>query len=223
MVCEVPDILVYPRDPSALQLHEHTNHFSRETLRELAEQAGFLEISASTEHCSRSFGFATAFRKSAPHAPRTAIAGQYKSNRELFLAGAEALERSEEEMDRSYRTFLTYQERGSGVVMWAANDVMVRFLSRCSGLGNATIVDSNPQKARVFLPLMVFTPDAAVDAIRKAEGIFIFTKFHANDILQQIEQSLEKTFDSRCVHVVDPFATDRCIDRSGLRDNERDA
>lgn len=205
MICEVPDIRVYPQDPSALQLHEHTNHFSRQILRELAEQAGFTEISTSAEHCSRSFGFASAFRKSAPRSPGAAIADEYKSNRELFLAGVEAVERSEMEINRSYQTFMTYQERGSGVILWAANDVMARFLGRCTGLGNATVVDSNEQKAKVFFPLKVFTPDSAIDAIRKAEGIFIFTKFHAADILKQIEQSSGKKFDSESVHIVDPF------------------
>jgi hypothetical protein len=205
MICEVPDILVYPQDPSALQLYEHANHFSREALRELAEQTGFMELSASAEHCSRSFGFAAAFTKSAPLGARVAVTGQYQRNRELFLSGVGKLERSEAEIDRSYRTFQTYQERGAAVVLWAANDVMARFLGRCSDLSNATIIDSNLEKAAVFKPLTIFTPDAVADEIRKAEGIFIFTKFHAASILQQIQRSLGKTFDSQAVHVIDPF------------------
>ena len=196
MICEVPDIAIYPADPSALQLHEHTNHFSRQILRELAEQAGFAEVAVRAEHCSRPFGFAAAFRKSASPAPRVAVAGQYQSSRELLLA----------ELDRSYRTFQAYQQRGSGVVLWAANDVMARFLDRCSGLGSATIVDSDEKKSGVFRPRKVFTPDAAADAIAKAEGIFIFTGFHAAAILRSIEQSFGKVFDNRSIHIVDPFA-----------------
>ena len=211
MICEVPDIRVYPQDPSALQLHEHTNHFSRQILRELAEQVGFVEISTSTEHCSRPFGFAAGFKKLTSRGPRAAIANGYKSNRELFLAGVEAVERSEMEINRSYQRFMTYQERGSEVVLWAANDVMARFLSRCPDVGNATIVDSNREKAGVFLPLKVFTPDAAADAIRKAEGIFIFTKFHAADILQHIRQSVGKIFDGKSIHIVDPFVIDQYV------------
>jgi len=214
MVCEVPDILVYPQDPSALQLHEHTNHFSREVLHELAEQAGLIEFSAGAEHCSRSFGFAAAFRKSASVGARVAAADQYRRNGELFLAGVRTLERSEAELDRSYRTFEDYQKCGAAVILWAANDVMARFLGRCSGLGNATIVDSNPEKANVFRPRKVSTPDAVVDEIRKAEGIFIFTKFHAPAILEQIKSSLGKTFDSQTVYVIDPFG-DRPINLEG--------
>ncbi|TLG77610.1 methyltransferase domain-containing protein [Methylocystis sp. B8] len=221
MICEVPDILMYPQDPSALQLYEHTNHFSREALRELAEQVGFVEISVSAEYCSRSFGFAAAFRKSVPHDARVSQAtGQYRRNRELFLGGVRNLERSEAEMDHSYKTFQTYQDRGSSVVLWAANDLMARFLGRCSCLDNATIVDSNPEKASVFSPLMVFTPDAAADQIRCAKAIFIFTNFHAADILRQIEGSLGKTFDKGAVHVVDPSSDGSrgFVDRPSLRD-----
>jgi SAM-dependent methyltransferase len=205
MVCEVPDILVYPEDPSSLQLHEHTNHFSREVLCELAEQVGFVALSVSAEHCSRSFGFSVALRKSVSEKAHIATTGQYQQNRRLFMAGVGKIERSDAEIERSCRTFQSYQEKGYGVVLWAANDVMAKFLDRCSSLGSATIVDSNPEKANVFRPLAVFTPDAAADKIRKADGIFIFSKFHAADILRQIERSLGKTFDREAVQVIDPF------------------
>jgi predicted SAM-dependent methyltransferase len=205
MVCEVPDVEVYPEDPSALQLHEHTNHFSREVLRGLAQQVGLVELLVSTEQCSRPFGFVSAFRKSPAVCERDNIS-QYQRNRELVLAGIRKISRSDSKLEDWCMMLQDYQQSGSGVILWAANDLMAGFLARCSSFSRITIVDSNPEKAAVFRPLEVLTPAAAASEIKRADGIFIFTKFHAADILRQIELVLGKTFATRSVHIVDPFS-----------------
>src|SRR5262249_36892324 len=44
MIVEVPDIALYPHNASALQLYEHTNHFSAAALQTIARRAGFEPI-----------------------------------------------------------------------------------------------------------------------------------------------------------------------------------
>lgn len=205
MVCEVPDISVYPIDPVALQLHEHTNHFSREILREIASQVGFAEISTSTDLCSRSFGFAVAFRKSVSSGGLSHSISGYGANRRLFMTGIATLERMWDDMEIANERLQEYEKQNASVIFWAANDLMARFLERYSLLGNVTVVDSNPDKSGFFASRSVLMPSAAAQKIRDAKAIFIFTKLHAGKILEQIGLSTRKQFEAGNVHIVDPF------------------
>lgn len=205
MICEVPDIAIYPIDPVALQLYEHTNHFSRKILCGIASQVGLVEISTSTDLCSRSFGFAAAFRKSGSSGgPPYSVSG-YGANRRLFMAGIATLERMWGDMEVANERLREYEGQNAPVIFWAANDLMARFLDRYSLSGNVTVVDSNPDKSGFFTPRSVLMPSAATQKIRDAKAIFIFTKLHAGKILEQIELSMRKHFETDNVHIVDPF------------------
>ena len=203
MVCEVPDIHIYPNDPTALLLYEHTNHFSQHILCEIASQVGFDVLKVNSSLCSRPFGFAAAFRKSAPQNRRGF--SDYQKNRELFTEGVRKLERLQVEMDSAGERLEAYKDHNSPVIFWAANDLMARFFQRSASPANVTIVDSNPEKADFIRGSTVLTPSAAAANIRKAEAIFIFTRLHADEILDQIERSTGKQFEPDHVHVVDPF------------------
>jgi SAM-dependent methyltransferase len=207
MVCEVPDISVYPTEPSALQLHEHANHFSQDVLRGIAEQFGFIEISTNTELCSRSFGFVSAFRKASLSRRRPHFALGYDTGRRLFMEGVAALERLMADMASANERLEEYKNRNASVIFWAANDLMARFFDLYPFSGNVTVVDSNPDKSDYFDTPRVLSPATAVDKIQGAEAIFIFTKLHAEKILEQIALSIGKKFEFDRVHIVDPFAS----------------
>lgn len=212
MVCEVPDIHIYPDNPTALLLYEHTNHFSRRILREIASQVGFDALKIDSSLCSRNFGFAAAFRKSAVQSKRTAPS-EYKKNRELFSKGVKELERMRVEMELAGEKLKQYERHDASVIFWAANDLMARFLDQYPSLHDVTIVDSNPEKADFFRESTVLMPSAAATQIKKADAIFIFTRLHADEILNQIELSIGKKFEPDHVHVVDPFGDvlPRCV------------
>lgn len=65
MICEVPDLALYPLDPSGLALHEHQSHFTVESLARVAAAAGFRLVDASHALASRPFGFVAAFVRDA--------------------------------------------------------------------------------------------------------------------------------------------------------------
>jgi hypothetical protein len=205
MVCEVPDISVYPDDPLALQLYEHTNHFSRESLSEIAERVGFVEVSTSTDLCSRSYGFTVAFRKGVSSSEPRQLSSGYAANRRFFMAGVATLERRWGDMEVANERRGEYEQQKASVIFWAANDLMARFFDRYPFSDNVTVVDSNPDKSSFLAPLSVLMPSCAAQKIRDAKAIFIFTKLHAERILEQIELSTGKKFEAHHVHIVDPF------------------
>ena len=64
MVCEVPDVRLYPRNLLLLEF-EHVNHFSATTLATIAQACGFKLIELG-HICSRPYGFVSVFRKTQP-------------------------------------------------------------------------------------------------------------------------------------------------------------
>jgi len=205
MICEVPDISLYPINPVALQLYEHTNHFSRSALRYCCARAGFVPL-AEAEAASRTFGFAMAFRKSS--APvYAARPDEYLANRTYVLKGLEKLQERETAFQEAKQLLLTYRERGTLAVLWAANDVMAEFLRRYPQPPTIVIIDTNPAKRSFLDGYCVMTPMDAQDAIREASAIFLFTRNHAADILESIETEVGKRFDGDKIHVVDLLST----------------
>jgi SAM-dependent methyltransferase len=63
LILEVPNLYLYPLDPSGLLWWEHTNHFSPRSLSCIAALEGFDLLELSQEHCSRPFGFVAIFQK----------------------------------------------------------------------------------------------------------------------------------------------------------------
>jgi SAM-dependent methyltransferase len=204
MVCEVPDIHIYPDNPTALLLYEHTNHFSRKALCGIASRVGFDVLKIDASLCSRDFGFAAAFRKSKVQFGCN-DASEFQENRTLLLRGVRDVERMWTEMDLASERLKAYRRRGVTVIFWAVNDLMARFFDHHPSSGDVTIVDSNPEKANFFRGARVLTPSAAETQIRNADAIFIFTRLHAAEILRQMEYSISKQFKPDHVHVVDPF------------------
>ncbi len=73
MICEVPDLHLYPQESSALLLHEHVSHFSPESLSALAARYGFAAVEISHRDCSRPFAFAGVFSLAPPSTARLSL------------------------------------------------------------------------------------------------------------------------------------------------------
>lgn len=63
LICEIPDIRMYPDNIIACHQHEHVNHFSPALLSRLAARYGFKEIESSVVDCSRDYGFVSVYRR----------------------------------------------------------------------------------------------------------------------------------------------------------------
>lgn len=202
MVCEVPDLAIYPRDPSGL-LFEHTNHFSVEILRQIARRNGFELIKVDPTKCSRPFGFVAAFRKVDPIEVVAKTNSQYEDNRACFLGGLAKREEQRKSLRQVADTVAAYQQQRKNILFWAANELMATYFDLYPPLDGLSIFDSNPEKCNFFGRYQVSTPDQGSNKICDADAIFLFTRLHASEVLHGIEAKFGKVFDPAHVHIVD--------------------
>ncbi len=58
-------------------------------------------------------------------------------------------------------------------------------------------------KAGYFADFSVITPDVAESFIRGSGAIFIFTKLHAQEILDSLRIRYDKSYPDKDIHIVD--------------------
>jgi SAM-dependent methyltransferase len=203
MVCEVPDIGLYPTDPSGLELWEHTNHFSPELLDELLAQCGFRLVGNSHALCSRSFGFASAFVKAGNPAPPKQAHSHYAANRDSFCRGMRTHAQLARVEAENWASLQAEAAMGKPIIFWAANDVMARFVANNVLPACVIIVDSNPSKSDYFEEHEVHTPENVKDDILNSSAIYIFTREHAASILADLAGKYQKCYPPQHVHIVD--------------------
>jgi len=203
-IIEVPNLLIYPRDPAGLDLCEHVNHFSPYTLSELANECGYEIIETSYNKCSREFGFVAVLKKS------TTIFHRNKKNRNEFiigrsciLEGLEVLKRLEHKINFS-RNIL--KER-SNVIIWGANWYCMRLLNgfKFPDDNEATIIDIDIRKKDYLPGYTIYTPEEVLDKIERADFFIINTHFYAGEIKDWIVKNTGKLVSAENSIVIDYF------------------
>jgi SAM-dependent methyltransferase len=205
MIIEVPDISLYPKDISALILHEHVNHFSLKKLTEINNRLGFRLIDKSSSLCSRTFGFAAAFRKEGRIRLITSRKiNEYPENLDYFKKGIQKLKEFIIKLDSAYLKLRLYSQKGKKSVLWGANSCLSQFLSPDKLIPlNAVIVDSDPDKKNFSNKFSVYQPDEVAQHIKDSDLILIFTKFHSHDILRIIKKRYNKSFQDSEIFILD--------------------
>jgi len=199
MICEVPDIAIYPTNPAALQLYEHTNHFSRQTFRHIAAMVGFKTIEIT--RASRPFGFAAVCIKTGDPV-QTVLPSEYAQNKQLFLNGLEKLRADRLVFAQASNLMETCRREGRSFLMWAANDMTAAFLRDHPQQGTV-VLDSDASKKGVLQGCSVLPPTEAPELILASDTIFIFTRNHAAEIIHDLEDAYGKYFSPERVHIVD--------------------
>ena len=202
MICEVPDLSLYPNDISGLLLFEHMNHFSIETLSRIASRAGFQLQAHSIKSCSRGFGFTAAFVKGLLE-KKESVPSTYIENKEYFIKGLSKVEEIKKNLRRCQDRLREYVETNKKVILWAANDVLMRFLEDVLPPKNAFVVDSNPAKKSFSDKFPIYHPDEVRKGIRDSHAIFIFSSLNSSAILASIKERFGKTFDPDDIIVVE--------------------
>ncbi len=197
MVVEVPDLLLYPRYIDALILHEHCNHFTLESLRHLAALEGFRFIAGSNESCSRPFGFVAAFERLEDGGKDDFQAHDFERNLAVLDTG---VKRVRDYRDRVAQTLEELEANPQEkVVLWGANDNLMKMLPADRSLPNAVLVDSDPRKKHFHGSLTAVPPLEAVEALRAAGRLILFTRLHAPAILQWIEENTGRRFEDAVI------------------------
>lgn len=192
MIVEVPDLMLYPEKIDALILHEHCNHFTPENLHHLAALEGFGLVETSHELCSRPFGFVAAFEKLAEPGADPFRAEVFARNLEAITAGVQRVEAFQARVKTALAELRALPE--AKVVLWGANDNLIKMLPAEEQLDNAVLVDSDPRKRHYHGSMEARTPDEAVEALRSADRLILFTRLHAPAILDWIERNAGRRF-----------------------------
>lgn len=215
MIVEVPNIAIYPLDPSALHLFEHQSHFSMQTLEVLASKAGFVQVEGA-DKSSRSFGMTAVFRKNnevaaLKHRDLLESPSEYHNNMRFFDLGLAKVNRYHESILQA-KMFIE-QAEGEAIILWGANQNLVDFLAQAypdSNLPDSLVfIDSDPRKRRLLLDYdslfgkMVFVPDDCIEAIKKSCRIICFTRRHQQTILDSIFRISGKRYKDQDILTVD--------------------
>lgn len=204
MICEVPDLALYPVKPAGLQLYEHTNHFAIENLAVIAAKSGFVLQESSQEYCSRDFGFVAIFKKISPTPIDIEIPNLYERNVGLATIGKERVQQYEEVLSTIRETIKTALQQGEKLLFWAANDVMQRIVHGIELPSSVVIVDINPLKKNIGARygFTVHTPSEVAGDIQKSDKIIICSDLNAAPILSSIEKEIGKQFLSQNIIIV---------------------
>lgn len=203
MICEVPDMRLYPRNLLLLEF-EHVNHFSTTTLSALASQVGFKLVELG-HICSRPYGFLAVFRKEAVRA-----AASFDSQCEYIDAlacvrgGLEQIRRSEAQIEllRQRITLLGVSQKK--VTIWAVTDLLRRLLANYTLPDSVIVVDSDPRRKDHLARegIAVLQPKDAIEHIAHSELLVICAPRYSSGILEWVTQQTGKTFSANTLAMI---------------------
>lgn len=147
-IIEVPDANIYYRNASALNLHEHVNHFTPQSLSMLMGKHGFICLEVSRHFASRDFGFVAVFRKSGYEKDMT---DAYVINQSLIMDGLFEIASRENNLNKTVERIYEMNDANNlkDVLFWCANDVLTMILDKYEekfGVFEATIIDEDTKK-----------------------------------------------------------------------------
>ena len=203
LICEVPDIRMYPDNITACHQHEHLNHFSPVALAAIAQRYGFVEIESSVKLCSRYYGFVSVFKLQMNEKPHNYNINEYDVNKKLFHAGSEKAIKVLEHFDVAREKIQSLLFDGVPFIVWGANENYFQLIKDLPNNSKIICIDSNPDKKNSLPGLVIHTPDTASKFIQASEFIFICAGRHSNAILDYINLNYKKNYDKNKIYLLD--------------------
>lgn len=203
MICEVPDIRLYPRNLLILEF-EHVNHFSVATLKAVAHKAG-LNLIEIGHRCSRPWGLLSVFRKEAVDAgitldPRC----EYLDALACVRGGIEQVALNEELIDQVREEIRQLGAVGEKITLWAVTDQLRKLLDGFTLPSSAQIVDSDPRKKDhlASIGLDVLRPVDGIEHISESKLLVICAPRYRSEILEWIAENAHKHFSGIQLRVI---------------------
>lgn len=195
LLIEVPDIEAYVKDPVALEVLEHVNHFSPISLINMCRHQGFRVVYFSRENASRSYGFVAAFVKG----------NMSLEDAIIFINEAsmkEGLEKVEKIRPKNIEK-MALTVKAKGTALWCANDMCKEFLQQYElrfGKYDGLIIDENPKKKNFIQGTTVYTSSQASEALQDCNRIIIFSDVRKEVIFKRIKEIVNSDI---CVEYID--------------------
>jgi hypothetical protein len=195
MVCEVPDVRLYPRNLVLLEF-EHVNHFSVTMLATIAQACGLRLIEAG-HICSRPYGFVAVFRKDVPRASQP-INGpfEYVDTLSCVRGGIEQIQRVLTQIKTLQSRITELGERGKKITLWGVTDLLRRLLENYKLPSTVVVVDSDPRRSTHLERegVTVYQPQAYRDHIGQSNLLAIFAPRYKAEILEWVVRETGKSF-----------------------------
>ncbi len=203
MVCEVPDLRLYPRT-LAFNDFEHVNHFSVTTLSAIAYACGFRLVEVG-HPSSRSFGFSAVFRKDSPNCPPLAdLPFEYLNALACAQAGAEEMQRVFDHIKSLQERIVELGNRGKKITLWGVTELLRLFLKNYRLPDTAIVLDSDPRRKTHLESegIPVFLPKDCRAHIVQSKLLAVFAPRYKKEILEWVMRETGKSFDMAEVAVI---------------------
>lgn len=203
MVCEVPDVKLYPRNLLLFEF-EHVNHFSVTTLAMMAQACGFYLVE--TSHiCSRPYGFVSVFRKSRPMTNSNPnMPFEYIDTLSCVKGGVEQIERLSLYI-RSLQVKITELAlHKKKITLWGVTELLRRLLDDYRLPNTAIVVDLDPRRSTHLESegIPVFLPADYRGHIAQSDLLVIFAPRYKTAILEWVQNEIGKLSNTAEIVVV---------------------
>ena len=203
LVCEVPDLRLYPRNLLLLEF-EHVNHFSTATLGALGEASGFRLVEVG-HACSRPFGFLAVFRKQRPQpGRRIELPFEHLDALACVRGGVAQIERALGRVRDVRERIKDLEARGRRVTLWGVTDLLRRLLDDWTLPKMAVVVDVDPRR-RTHLEAQgveVFQPHEQRDHVRESDLLVICAPRYRDQIVELAARQSGRRFSGSVLEVL---------------------
>jgi hypothetical protein len=202
MICEVPDIRLYPRN-LLLQEYEHVNHFSTTTLSAIAIQVGLNPVEFG-HICSRPYGFLAVFRKEKTNVTANLSPYEYIDAIACVNGGKEQITRCEEQIRFVRQQITSLGSSQKKITIWAVTDLLRSLLENFTLPKSVIVVDSDPRRKDHLkdIGVTVLQPKDAIEHIKHCELLVICAPRYRSEIIEWVVQQTEKKFSGGALAVI---------------------
>ena len=195
MVCEMPDIRLYPKNLLLLEF-EHVNHFSITTLSKICGKYG-LRLIESGHNCSRPYGLLGVFEKQ--HEPID-ITYSYKIEvldaKACVEGGIYQVQQLNNYLVDVRHQLRVFSQEGKTVTIWAVNDILRRLLDGFQLPEGCIVVDADPRRKDDLSEdgIIVSQPEEQINHIRNSDVLIISAARYQRSICSWIEEKVGVKF-----------------------------
>jgi len=202
MICEVPDIRLYPRN-LLLQEFEHVNHFSTFSLSAIAGQIGFNSVEFG-HICSRPYGFFAVYRKEEISFSASWSKYEYMDALACILGGKEQIRRCDNHIRFTRQQLNIINESQKKITIWGVTDLLFTLLDNYSLPNTAIVVDSDPRRKDHLSKngITVLQPKDSVEHIGNSELLVICAPRYSSEIIEWVMQQTGKNFSAESLVVM---------------------
>ncbi len=202
MICEVPNIRLYPRN-LLLQEFTHVNHFSTTTLLNIAGQVGLVPIQL-IHQCSRPYGFLAVFQKKEEASQFVPSPYEYLDALACLRGGMKQIELCVNHIEAVRKQINIISSEGKKITIWGVTDLLRSLVKNLEINKNVLVVDADPRRINHLseFGIQVDQPQNTIEHIKKSELLVICAPRYKNEILEWISNKANRTFVAPMLQVI---------------------